>query len=466
MPTLTNIIGYLYNAQGVIVASGMLYVRLQADMVSVDGTKVAPYAVTVDLLATGGYVDISVYATVGATPAGLAYQVEYDPTPLDTSKPMRNKDGYFRNYWAVPNVGSVSLGSFANAERGQPYANYMPLGGTLANASDTITLGTSTATDKFLIAFGQGKIKYNHTSAKWQFADDGVTYQDLLQGGGGAVGGDLSGTVGSASVIKIRGSAVSATAPTTTGQFLRWNNSSTQYEPSLDGSQLTGLSATNVTTGTLPLARLVDITNTQISATAAIAWSKISKVGAVLSDLGGTISLGSISGLTNTNIDAAAAIAATKIADGTVTNTEFEKINDLDQHVATTSTPQFARAGLGGAADSSAVLKVVGQYYGLTFDAGNSGTTKTLDWNNGNAQILTMTGNCTVTLSNPKDGARYVLSLLQDGTGGRSMTWPASVLWSNGATPGLTATPGKTDLVVMIYFAGIGKYLASMTSNF
>lgn len=464
MPTLTTIQGHLYNAQGVVVTEGIFYITLQSDMVSVDGTKVAPFTVTVDLSLTAGYVDVDLYATVGASPAGLAYQVEFDPDPDDTTRPRRNKEGYFRNYWSVPNTGSVSLGSFTNAERGQPFANYMPVGGTVSAFSDSVTLGTGSTTNKRIIAnqatASDPEIRFNNTTGQWEFSDDGTTFQSLLQGGGGSVGGDLSGTVGSATVIKIRGSAVSATAPTTTGQVLRWNTSTSQYEPSLDGSQFTGLNATNITTGTLPLARLSNITNTEISATAAIAWSKISKVGANIADLGGSLSI------VNADISAAAAIDATKIADGSVTNTEFQKINNLDQQLATTNTPQFTRLGLGGAADSSAALKITGQYYAALYDAGTSGTAKTIDWNNSNAQILSMTGNCTVTLNNPKDGGRYVLILTQDGIGGRSMTWPATVLWSNNAAPSLTPSPGKSDLVVVMYSATLGKYLATMTSNF
>jgi hypothetical protein len=45
------------------------------------------------------------------------------------------------------------------------------------------------------------------------------------------------------------------------------------------------LSATNLTSGTVPLARLSGITNTEISASAAIAWTKISKTGSALSDI-------------------------------------------------------------------------------------------------------------------------------------------------------------------------------------
>ncbi len=52
-----------------------------------------------------------------------------------------------------------------------------------------------------------------------------------------------------------------------------------------NGSSLTNLNASNLASGTVPLARLSGITNTEIDAAAAIAWSKINKTGSSLADL-------------------------------------------------------------------------------------------------------------------------------------------------------------------------------------
>src|SRR4051812_48826381 len=143
MATLTRIFGTLYNAQGQPVTTGKITLQLQQDMVSVDGTKVAPFTISQDLSLTSGFFDKSVYATVGASPGGLAYLVEFDPTPLDTTKPASQKDGYWRNYWSVPNTPSVPIGNFTSANRGEPFANYMPLGGSFSNPNfgDSITVG-------------------------------------------------------------------------------------------------------------------------------------------------------------------------------------------------------------------------------------------------------------------------------------------------------------------------------------
>ena len=50
--------------------------------------------------------------------------------------------------------------------------------------------------------------------------------------------------------------------------------------PAISGANLTNLNASNLASGTVPLARLSGITNTEISASAAIAWSKLDTTGA------------------------------------------------------------------------------------------------------------------------------------------------------------------------------------------
>jgi len=129
------------------------------------------------------------------------------------------------------------------------------------------------------------------------------------------------------------------------------------------------------------------------------------------------------------------------------------------QAVGTSDTPQFARVGLGTAADSSAVLKANGQIYSATKDDGNTSTAVTFNWNDSNNHEATMTGAAAVTLSNPKDGATYGI-LLKGGAGGFTPTWPGTVVWGNGVSPTYPIASGHSHLVRMQYFASISKYLA------
>jgi hypothetical protein len=134
MPTLTNITGTIFNANGTVLNQGKLYITLQQDIISVDGTKVAPTTIIVDLAATSGVVNVNLYATIGATPAGVSYRVQYDPDPTDISKPLSQKQGYWTNNWSVPNQSSVQLGYFGPALRGTPTTNYLSVVGTAATA--------------------------------------------------------------------------------------------------------------------------------------------------------------------------------------------------------------------------------------------------------------------------------------------------------------------------------------------
>jgi len=90
------------------------------------------------------------------------------------------------------------------------------------------------------------------------------------------------------------------------------------------------------------------------------------------------------------------------------------------------------------------------------FDAGNSGTAKTLDLANGNVQKLTLTGNCTLTLTSPAAGAMRAMTLLvfQDATGSRTITWPGSVSWGAAGAPVLTLTASKMDIISLFTVDG------------
>jgi len=81
---------------------------------------------------------------------------------------------------------------------------------------------------------------------------------------------------------------------------------------------------------------------------------------------------------------------------------------------------------------------------------GNSGTAVTFNWNDGNIQTVTMTGNATFTFSNPESGASYQIIITQDATGGRTITWP-TIHWEGKTVPSLTGTASSKDIVTLTY---------------
>lgn len=90
------------------------------------------------------------------------------------------------------------------------------------------------------------------------------------------------------------------------------------------------------------------------------------------------------------------------------------------------------------------------------YDAGNSGAAKTIDWDNGDQQKVTLTANCTLTFSNVIAGRSYQLFIVQNGTGGYSITFPATVFQSGNSafgTPSLTTTASRHSLVALSCFS-------------
>jgi len=75
----------------------------------------------------------------------------------------------------------------------------------------------------------------------------------------------------------------------------------------------------------------------------------------------------------------------------------------------------------------------------------NTGTAYTIDLANGTVQILTLTGNCTFTFPTATAGRSFILLLKQDGTGSRTVTWPAAVKWPGSTAPTITSTASRCD---------------------
>jgi hypothetical protein len=66
-----------------------------------------------------------------------------------------------------------------------------------------------------------------------------------------------------------------------------------------------------------------------------------------------------------------------------------------------------------------------------------------------------LTGNCTYTFPTVASGKSFTLLQFQDGTGSRTVTWPATVKWPSGTAPTLTSTASKMDKFV---FTANGSY--------
>lgn len=98
------------------------------------------------------------------------------------------------------------------------------------------------------------------------------------------------------------------------------------------------------------------------------------------------------------------------------------------------------------------------------FDLGNSGAgTVTIDFNKGNRQKITMTGNCTFGApSNMKAGTTYVLRLIGDNSALRTPTWN-EVFKFTGPVPVLSGASSQD--VFGMYCDGVNLHVSSITLN-
>ena len=103
----------------------------------------------------------------------------------------------------------------------------------------------------------------------------------------------------------------------------------------------------------------------------------------------------------------------------------------------------------------------------ITFDEvndGNSGAADTIDWTTGQKHRSTLSDNVTYTFTDPPGPCNLMLILVQDATGSRTATWPATVQWPGGTAPTLSTAATAVD-AISLYFDGT-NYLSQEALNF
>jgi hypothetical protein len=167
------------------------------------------------------------------------------------------------------------------------------------------------------------------------------------------------------------------------------------------GENLTGLNASNVSSGTLSNAR-----------TTASSSNSASTI--VARDASGNFAGNQITGV---NVNASAAVNSVNVsASSEITSVGFMRGKFSDDVVA----------------------------------LGNTGAATTINLAAGTVFTATLTDNCTFTFANPNGtastGSSFTLILTNDATPSRSIVWPGSVAFSDGAVPARTTAASATDI--------------------
>jgi len=79
-------------------------------------------------------------------------------------------------------------------------------------------------------------------------------------------------------------------------------------------------------------------------------------------------------------------------------------------------------------------------------ESNTDGATITFNMDEANTHTVTLGGNRILALSNVDVGQKFIIRLVQDGTGSRTVTWFSTIKWPGNLVPTLTETGGKTDV--------------------
>lgn len=107
---------------------------------------------------------------------------------------------------------------------------------------------------------------------------------------------------------------------------------------------------------------------------------------------------------------------------------------------------------------SSGAHKVFRILHTLNSYTPSAAATATLNLTNGSLHLITMpAGNITIAISNASIGQYFVVRILQDGVGSRTVTWFDTISWDGGTVPTLTTTANKVDVFGFVV-TGSGTY--------
>jgi hypothetical protein len=196
--------------------------------------------------------------------------------------------------------------------------------------------------------------------------------------------------------------------------------------------------------GGIPETDLASGVTTKLNATPADATTTSKGVVQLSGDLGGTAASPTVPGL------------ASKI-DKTIVDAKGDLI--VATAADTVARQAVGTNGYGLTADSTATNGVAWKHPIVSNNAGSLSSTYTLDFSGKPQQLLTitLTGNLTITVTNPAPGSSAEIMFVQDATGGRTVTvthGSGGVVYRAGGALALSSGANKRDLVSLVCTTG------------
>lgn len=163
-------------------------------------------------------------------------------------------------------------------------------------------------------------------------------------------------------------------------------------------------------------------------------------------------------------------------------DTSVHGIADTSALVTTTSAPELIRDTVGSALvagsnvtitvdDGADTITIASSVTSAVYDPldtiAASGSATSADISTYGVVDITLTGNCTISITGPTAGQGWSATFIlrQDGTGSRTVSWPAGTVWPGGSEPTLSTAAGAIDIVVLMTVDGGTEWFGSLAGK-
>lgn len=155
-----------------------------------------------------------------------------------------------------------------------------------------------------------------------------------------------------------------------------------------------------------------------------------------------------VNSITDAQVSGSAGIQLTKLANGTIPVGIQITSDNFPAGVTLSDTQTVTNKTL-----TKPLLQ--GSYQAVTTDS--DGAIVTFDLASSNVHSVILAGNRTLTVSNAVVGQAFMVRLIQDAFGSRSVNWWTTIKWTGGNPPSLTTTANSVDVFGFICTA-TGQY--------
>lgn len=91
-------------------------------------------------------------------------------------------------------------------------------------------------------------------------------------------------------------------------------------------------------------------------------------------------------------------------------------------------------------------------------DNGNFSGAETLNWNNGQKQTADITGNTTLSFTDPAGPGNFLFRAVQGAGAPNTITWPVNLLWPDGGTAPVLSGATNDEDIITAYYNGTDYY--------